>query len=204
MWWIIHHQTPLAVRALALEFAVKIQPRISSTSLQDIADALNGSPEFGSYACNVTPPDTRTVTFAAPKALPTAAATWYADPVSGSDSNDGSLSAPFRSIARAVAVSRVSNGVTRTIFLRSGTFYLPAADQGGATIVLGAADSGLSIAAYPGDPAGSVWVSGAVPLPALAWQRVPARPGNVWRAQAPRLPAGWPGLRFNGSRLIRA
>lgn len=194
------------MRAFALEFAARIQPNISTAALQDIADALNGSPEFGSYNCDVTPAALNrslVVRRVAPVPVVYAGASWFVDAIAGSDSNNGSLASPFRSIARALKASRtVTPGTARAVILRAGTYYLAAPDQGGATIVLGAADSGLTIMAYPPD-AGLVWVSGAAPLPALAWQRVAARPGNVWRAAAPQLPGGWPGLRFNGSRLIR-
>lgn len=190
-----------AMRSLAIEFAVQIQPFIAPESLQNIADALNGSPEFGSYNCNIT--SFPLLTAASSPRLPgNNEPSWFADPTGGSDSNNGSMASPFRSLSRAILASRTERpGTPRNVFLRAGTFYLAASDQGGSTLVLGAADSGLTIAAFPTDE-GKVWISGAVPLPSLAWQRVAGRPGNVWSAPAVQLKAGWPGLRFNASRLI--
>lgn len=189
-----------ALRRLAVEFALRIQPDITAAQLQDLADALNGSPEFGQYACNVTPPAVEAAPVQPPLQLISPA--WFVDAVSGSDNQEGTQAAPFRSIARALAASRSSGAAVRAIYLRSGTFFLASPEQGGATLVLGPRDSGLTLAAFPGE---TVWVSGAVPLPSLSWSRVAGRAGNVWQARiATPPPAGFPGLRWNGTRLVRA
>jgi hypothetical protein len=132
---------------------------------------------------------------------------WYADAVHGNDSNPGTLQQPFQSILKAVSASRtVPPGTPRSIVLRQGTFYQGTTTATGGTLVLGPQDGGLSITAYPGE---TVWISGAAPLPAtLNWYACnsTSQPGNIWCAavDATAFPAGFPGLRFNGSRLIRA
>lgn len=198
-----------SLRSLALEYAAVLQPSAGREQLQLIADALNGSPEFGTYNCGVAPPagtpsrpTRRNAVEASRAAIAAAGTTLYVDAVAGSDANPGTESSPLRSIAAGVAAARAAPPGPRALVLRAGIFYLGAVDQGAATIELGAADSHLTIAAYPGE---TVWVSGALPLGALPWVRANAS-GNVWTAPLPAtsVPLGVPGLRANGTRLIRA
>ena len=200
-----------ALRVLALEFALDLQPNLTALDAQQIADALNGSPEFGDYNCNVTPPvglprsrmarvHSRITTTADHGNAATAEPTFYVDATRGSDSGTGTQGSPFRSIVHAITATRASPLAPRTLLLRGGTYYLGSPEQGGATIVLSAAeDSLLTIAAFPGE---EVWVSGATPLANLVWGRVQNVSGNVWRAAVNLRSV--PALRANGARLIRA
>ena len=71
----------------------------------------------------------------------------YADAVHGNDSNgSGSLASPFRSVARALFLSR-KNGV-RAIVLRAGTYHQ---GEHGGPLQLGPEDSGLVLAAMAGE-----------------------------------------------------
>ena len=67
-------------------------------------------------------------------------AVFYADPVAGSDSNPGTLAAPFRTIVKGVAACRAADAAPCTLHLRAGTFYLTD------TVLLGTEDAGLTIA----------------------------------------------------------
>lgn len=99
------------------------------------------------------------------------AASWYADPVNGNDSNAGTEGQPFRTVHRALAASRSGPSPAR-IVLRAGTFYLA---QEGGPIMLTAQDSGLSIEAYPGEvPV----LSGAVPITGLTWSMYSSNASN--------------------------
>jgi len=88
--------------------------------------------------------------------------TWYCDARTGSDSNDGSESSPFKTLERGIRASRgVAAGTPRTVVLREGTFYPTQA------VLLGPDDSGLAVVAYPGE---EPTVSGATPMPGLDWK----------------------------------
>lgn len=119
--------------------------------------------------CGLTPPPPEprgagpTV---APRSAARAAATYYADPVHGSDSNAGTLSSPFLTVGRALAASR-AGPAPASIVLRGGTFFVPE------TLELLPADSGLSIAAFPGE---SATLSGGLPLSNLTWTRADVPP----------------------------
>jgi len=169
-------------RALAVEFAAHANPSLSAAHLQEIADALNGSPEKAA-GCNVTvPPSLLRERSAIPRfrpfALPAAAAgAWYVDAQRGSDSAAGTQAAPFKTVARALAASRAGGGGGGTIVLRGGTHFVAA------TLTLTGGDSGLTIQSFPGEEA---WLSRGTPLAGVAWAQVPA-PG----------PTGWQGPFLN-------
>lgn len=148
-----------AMRNLAVEFAAAQNPSLSNAKMTQIADALNGSPEKAAGCVVTVPPALASARAAVPRfgvfPLPTvgtAAGTFYVDYVRGSDSNDGSQGAPFKTVAAAVAATRAGGG-GGAIVLRGGTHYLAA------QIDLTAADSGLAVSAYPGEEA---WLSRGV------------------------------------------
>lgn len=156
--------TDCAMRWLTYNYSLHLQPQ--RAPLATVFDALRLAID-----CNGTLPAAPADSAAArasirsrePRAF---AATYYADPVKGSDANPGTQGAPFKTLGRAVTASRAGPRPPQ-ILLRAGTFYLPAA------ITLSAADSGLTIAAFPGE---SPVLSGGIPLDALAWEPV-QRPG---------------------------
>ncbi len=157
-------------RLLALNYSAYIQPWLSQSQLQYVSDAL----EIVQLNCNATMaaalisshvPSGRGGVI--PGRLSSAAAATtsiYVDFVKGSDTNGGSITAPLKTVAAAVTMSRTSGTPAQTaIVLRNGTHFL--AD----TITLGLADSGLSFSAFPGE---TPIVSGAQPLPNLQWTLV--------------------------------
>jgi hypothetical protein len=161
----VRDQFDCLMRNYAVEFAQAIQPFRSAQVFSDIADALAGSPEKAS-GCNVTftPAQGQAAQAASrfphlhatPKAPAAGGATLYVS-LSGSDATGtGALAAPFATLARALQASRATPGAD-TIVLRGGVYARQA------TIVLGPADSGLTITNFPGE---EVWLSGGTPLAA--------------------------------------
>ena len=76
----------------------------------------------------------------------------------GSDSNPGTLAAPFQTIGRAQTAARaiIASGATNlTVTLRGGTYPIAS------TLNLTSADSGISYGSYPGEDA---ILSGGVPI----------------------------------------
>lgn len=107
-------------------------------------------------------------------ALPLAAQPYYVAP-GGNDGNPGALAKPFASLQRAQQAVRQKPG---TVFLRGGTYYLPA------TLVFTAQDSGTKDApvvfqAYQNE---QPVVSGGVKLEELDWQ--PYRDG-IFQTKVP-------------------
>jgi hypothetical protein len=132
---------------------------------------------------------------------PRAVATVYVDSTKGSDNNAGTLTAPFRTIAKGVSSARGGGG---NVILRGGTYYQGAPGIG--TIHLTDADSGLSISAYPNE---EVWISGGIQLNLSSWQphNVNKTTGhNVWVASTAGVAGLVPftGLRSGDARLTRA
>jgi hypothetical protein len=176
-------------------------------------DSLSGDPLMGT-GCIVSAPATRPARRPRTRArrAPGAGATpgngdaiFFADADKGDDANDGSLGAPFLTVARALAAVRAAAAGSGggVINLRGGgTFYLPEA------LVLSAADSGLTIQTYAADAPALAWLSGGVPLVGLTWTAVNTSSGaNIYRADVSRvagLVANVTSLRLNGARLIRA
>jgi hypothetical protein len=181
------------LRQIAVDYAQRVQPRWRPlTAFQELADALNGAEE--AVDCYVKPNAS-----ASPKArrvgtfpLPTqrAALVLFADPgTRGDDVNgDGSESRPFASVARSLRAVRdfrlarrdaatLTESDRAHLVLRAGTFHI------GATLQLTAADSFLTVQAYPNE---DVMVSGAAALTGLEWQHVPAaipaRPSYEYRS----------------------
>ena len=184
------------MKQLALDYARKIQPFRTKEQFQQVADALNGADE--SQKCNVSvnmlddggqkPPSFSSV----PKNM---VSMFYVDAKKGSDSNSGTMSSPFGTIAKAINASR-SVGQPSTIILREGTFYITD------TIQLGPKDSGLTIMNYQSE---EVWISGAKRI-TTKWTPVSTSGGkNIYMADISS--EGLReilGLRVNGKRGIRA
>jgi hypothetical protein len=183
-----------AVRRAAFAFAQHLQPARNNS---DVFDAL----QLGAY-CG-TPPPRAPAARAAPAGLPAAARSFYCDAAAGSDAAAGTEAAPFATVERGVAACRGGGGGGAgaappgcLVVLRGGApFFLRA------PLALDGRDSGLTIAAYPGE---APVLSGGAPL-AAAWERVPsALPGaNIWRARAP-LPVAPGALLVAGKRQPRA
>jgi len=172
-----------AARDLAVEFAAASNPTLSAFHLQEIADALNGSPEK-TPGCNVTVPasllDSRgSIPRFRPYSIPTAGAIFYVDYNKGNDASPGTQSSPFKTVAKALSASRAGGG-GGTIVLRNGTHFLSA------PLTLTGADSGLTLQSFPGEEA---WLSRGVPL-TVSWTQEPA-PG----------PSGWQGP-FTGINAV--
>ena len=169
-------------RALAVEFAASANPSLSAAHLQEIADALNGSPEKAP-GCNVTVPpallqERSSIPRFRPFPLPAAeAGTYYVDFAGGADGNSGSQAAPFKTVARALAATRAGGGGGGgTIVLRGGTHFVAS------TLTLTGADSGLTIQGFPGEEA---WLSRGTPLAGVTWAQVPAPGPSGWQGPFP-------------------
>lgn len=157
-----------AMRQYILDASLRLQPFRTADAFMGIADALNGSPEK-TQGCNVVATDlpadvtarkSRFLTSEVPKGAAGGNVFWVA--TDGSDSNSGtSASSPFATLQRALAATRASSGPGDTIVLRGGVYYQ------NTTLVLTAADSGLTIQSAPGEEA---WLSGGAPLTGLTWQ----------------------------------
>ena len=154
------------LRAVAYNFSQHLFPT-DPTSWALVFDALRLGSECGLQrpaAPARAPPRT-------PALAPAAGPTYYVSPAGDDASGDGSLARPFASPARALEAARsgAGGGGATTVLLREGTYYLPA------PLVLTALDSGLTLAGYPGERA---VLSGAQPLPPLAWSFFAALPSG--------------------------
>eukprot|EP01116_Phalansterium_solitarium_P022687 TRINITY_DN7582_c0_g1_i1.p1 TRINITY_DN7582_c0_g1~~TRINITY_DN7582_c0_g1_i1.p1 ORF type:complete len:924 (-),score=219.53 TRINITY_DN7582_c0_g1_i1:171-2942(-) len=156
-------------RKLAFEYGQVLQPERGA--FQSLFDAL----ELGTL-CNVSLADVSRFGVGPadpPKVgLPKAAAYYYVDYTSGSDSNPGTESSPFKTISRAVNASRAGASRPAAILLAAGTHYLPYG-----TVQLGPEDSGLTIQAQPGTAAGDVVISGAQKL-TVTWKPFNVTPAS--------------------------
>ena len=149
------------LRQLAYNYSLTLMPE--RTPLREVHDALRLGAE-----CGFPPPSQSTPLEWPPTIVTDAAATYYADPVRGSDTGAGTIASPFKTVGRAVSAAR-GGPSPAAIILRNGTYYLPQ------PIVLTATDSGLTISAYPGElPV----LSGGAPLTGLTWSRVPTGGGG--------------------------
>ena len=134
-----------------------MQPHLTQQQLQEMADALNGTPEKP-VGCTAKPPSAINKNTGAPRfSLPSdSTVTIYADAKHGSDSNKGTLDSPVKSLHHAVELSRSAGvGNPRTVVLREGYYYLPQA------LSLTQEDSGLTVQNYNGEEAD---IAGAAPL----------------------------------------
>ena len=162
-------------RLLAYEFGLKLIPA-RKPQLESF-DAL----ELDS-GCGVTRP-TEVAVAPAPLSLPADGVAFHVDHEHGDDATatPGSDAAPFRTVHRALAAARAAPlGVPKSIVLKAGIHYL------NATIELGAADSGLTITAAPGDE-GKVTVSGGVLLsPTWTKSSKGNASANIWETDVPK------------------
>ena len=166
-----------SMRSLAISFAASKNPALSAVKLQQIADALNGTPEKAP-GCNVTVPPSllaeraaigRFGVFPLAPAVASAASTFYVDYSNGNDANSGVQTAPFKTVARALTATR-AGGAGGTIVLRAGTHYLAA------QLDLTAADSNTAFQAFPGEEA---WLSRGTPVAGVTWNPVNASGQNA-------------------------
>jgi len=135
--------------------------------------------------CGVTRPPEQPL-YPLPLAMPQhfgdPSVTFHVDPDAGSDTASGRPAAPFRTILKALQMTRAASAAApKSIVLQPGTHFL------NATIELTAADSGLTITAAPGAKQGSVVVSGGVVL-SPAWTKSPvgkADKYNIWVTDVP-------------------
>ena len=186
------------MRGLALEYARKIQPNLSTQKLQEIADALNGAKE--AQNCNVSVKNLADSNSGRPTriyAAPSGASTFYVDSNGGSDSNSGTMNSPFKTIEKAITAARAA-GQGSTIVLRKGTYYLTD------TIALNTQDKGLTIQNYNDE---EVWISGGkVIMP--KWEKYDvdaSKKTNIYKADLSSQGIDTvSGLRINTKRAIRA
>eukprot|EP01083_Nonionella_stella_P159244 519321_1 len=197
-----------SMRAFALEFAQHIQPNLSQDQLQEICDALNGSPE--QQHCNISIDALPTNK---PKHKHRSPPEWidqgynithtvYVDPNQGNDDgNDGCLDKPFATISKALNTIRrmkhnTFNDDWYRIALREGRHYLPH------TIDFEHKDSFLIITNYEHE---SAEISGAIPLDNVHWTPYKNKDNYViYQANIPHNISHFDGLRVNGVRAIRA
>jgi hypothetical protein len=136
-----------AWRALAFEYAAQIQPFLSAAAFAQIHDGLELSAlcnaSFTLPAAAAVQSSPLALVSAAPRAAPPATAL-YVDFTSGNDGNAGTQAAPLQHVAFAVLKARTMPQPA-AIYLRGGVHRLAA------TLQLGAADSGLTIAAFSGE-----------------------------------------------------
>jgi hypothetical protein len=149
-----------AWRVYALQYAQHIIPTLTAGQLSDIADSLAieamgcGNASTWMNVKATTPSPTH-------PSSSSSSTTFYVDPVNGNDSNPGTQAQPFKTVAAAVAATRLPSSTKPcTVLLRNGTHFLAS------TVALTPNDSGLTIANFPGE---APVVSGGVPLPVLSW-----------------------------------
>jgi len=134
--------------------------------------------------------------------LHAASTTFYVDSDKGSDAAAGTLTAPFKTIAKAQvearAAKQTSGGRSVTVLLREGTFFLGLAGS----LKFGPEDSGTTYAGYPGETA---VLSGGVDFSGLSWSKSTSVP-SAWEAVLPAAAASAAiqALFVGGSREIRA
>eukprot|EP01084_Bolivina_argentea_P221547 375200_1 len=200
-----------SMRSLALEFAQYIQPHLSEDQLQEISDALNGSPE--NKNCNISintlpiqnrpkhkhrlPSQWNDTTFNTMNVD-----TFYVDPIKGNDHHNGNINQPFLTISMALnTIRRIRNNQTHQnkwyrIALRKGKHYLKN------TIHFDYKDSFLIITNYDNEFAE---ISGSVPLKNLNWSKYKNKNNyNIYQTYIPSNISYFDGLRVNGKRGIRS
>ena len=178
-------------RAFLLQYELSLRLMPERAPLSDVFDALRLGTDCGVTAAPTAPASTAHFAplSAADIAATCSAGAFFVDAAAGSDAAAGTQAAPFATLPRALQATRAGGargaGQTACIVLRAGVHHLPA------TQALSAGDSGLVVTALAGD-AGPAWVSGGVPLGALAWAPHDLTQGrNVYVADiAPATPLG--------------
>jgi len=139
------------MRKLAYKYGQQLTPRMGSF------EALYYALDLNDPSCNVAlPAAAPPVEAEQPSTVP--ANGIFVAPRSGSDSADGSINSPLRSIQAALDVAARTRP-TPPIVLREGTHYLED------TLMITPLHSNLTISAYPGE---KPVVSGGVELTGLA------------------------------------
>eukprot|EP00729_Bicosta_minor_P012267 gene12267-26219_t len=161
------------VNRLAYSYGKFLKPELGTNV--DLFDALELATR-----CGMTRPAPSTVKI---PSYPVPSNAVFVDPLSGTDSAPGSQSAPFKTVAHAIAIAgstKKKNGTPAAVVLRAGVHYLST------TLQIGQNLSGLTLQNYPGEEA---WISGGVPITA-AWTKATGLPAkgaataNVWKTQA--------------------
>eukprot|EP01084_Bolivina_argentea_P125115 221704_1 len=125
------------MREQAIQYANYIQPKLSLTKLQQIADALNGSPE--AQDCNITVQNIRSLNISNIKQNNNPPS-WtdlqhthsdiniYIDINNGNDiTNNGSIKYPFKSIQYALYyITKIPNNINlfKHLILRKGKYHI--------------------------------------------------------------------------------
>lgn len=209
------HHCPLNLsicdqRELALEYAHDIQPWLSGTQLQEIADALDGTPE--SQNCSVSVP--LQLLDKSPSTPSHDAPSWneshdditsliFVDFALGHDGNDGSITAPIKHVHSALDKLRQRLGAKyresfKKIVLRKGRHFIPF------PISLGSDDSNLLMTNHDGE---RVVLSGGIPLQCTWHKYKDGTDGmHYYQCTVPEDSGitDIEGLRVNGRRAIRA
>lgn len=147
-----------AWRKLAFEYAQTLRP-LTAPQLAVVHDGLQLT-----TLCNVSfggalpAPEPAAPRPDVAARLAAAATTLYVDPVGGNDDNPGTQGAPLKTVAAGVARARGAPQPAAVLLRATGVHRLTE------TLTLGAADSGLTIAAFPGEA--PVVSGGAVITPA--------------------------------------
>lgn len=200
-----------------MEFAHHIQPWLSKSQLQEIADALNGTPE--SQNCSVTVPsnfllnapytpthhapswddmsDINNMSYDSPSVI-------FVDYVQGNDAYNGTITFPIKHLHTAMDKLRGRFGnkyhdIDKQIVLRKGTHYIPKMIQ------FGSEDSNLLLTNYNNE---HVILSAGIPLDGCSWKKYKHDSDGLHFYQC-KLPenstiSDITGLRVNGKRMIRA
>lgn len=102
---------------------------------------------------------------------PACAAAYYVSP-SGSDSNSGSITSPFKTIQHAI--SEMASGSIKTTYVETGEYFLD-----NSSITLTSADSGIQLLGYPGE---APIISGGFQVTTWTEQ---SSPSGSWSASFP-------------------
>jgi len=180
----IANTTDCKGRMLAYEYGLKLLP--NRKPLVEVFDALELS-----ITCGVTRPTVTGKTQSVNPKTNSSSLNFHVHPTLGQDNGDGSPQRPFRTILRALQITRKVDvqGVPKSIVLHKGLHIL------NETIEVNAADSGLTIEAAPGSMEGDVVVSGGMVLKPT-WTKSPIgnQSANIWVTDVPEL-MGVPVLR---------
>jgi hypothetical protein len=175
------------IKKLAYEYAQAIQPWRGS--LLSVFDAL----QLYTLCKIPRPPALPGYYITFKETLPTAAS-YYVNYNAGSDTNPGTLQSPFKTLLKAVLVSRSTPGAT--IYMREGIHFL------NETVTLTAQNNNLVITAYNNE---NVIINGGILLKPT-WKAYNTQNGaNIWVADlSGQGVQEMLGLQLNGQRCTRA
>eukprot|EP00755_Sulcionema_specki_P008788 Sspe_Gene.41907::Locus_20289_Transcript_1_1_Confidence_1.000_Length_2420::g.41907::m.41907 len=176
-----------SMRKATLGFAQRLLPQYGSFA--EAFDALELSTR-----CNMTRPTAGQTPRATSSAAIADVPAWYVDSVRGDDERGtGGVASPLRTIQEGVRRAGMG-GSHRQVVVRGGVYRE-------VVVIKGVAN--LTVRSYPGE---EVWVSGAVPVRNISWEKVREEGGvAVYRAVIPSEAAGLnKGMRVNGRRAVRA